>query len=318
MEKILFSMPSDGEAFLAALAAVQAWVREQEEQIANALAQIADVEQQTEAAYAEKKLTFGRYQMLLDQIKQSRDAQDARRWELFVHLFPSFELFRPAFGEGVTFVTKGLVEGPHPPLRGAFDMVFQFDQDCAYELGKTTERHLAQSFGIMIGAETGSLPDLSDLEPAFYEWEMVVSQPYDLLLLEHEGSSTVLGFVQKNHPNYEVHEMVADDPGIFGDVQDADMVVGPRSFATYLASALGKRVVELYPDDRYKRWLSKWDNPNYQMIFGKDFPPALVYRTMEQLWSRPAKELPKRTPQQLVRKRGALVGLAAAFAQGGL
>ena len=303
MEKVIFDMPSDPEMFLAALSAVQGWRTEQDLQIEHTLAQIDKVDKDNEQAYRNKAYPFGKYALLCNQsAKYRKDAND-RRYDIYVHLPDrNYDIFRQAFGN-VTFVDE------YNPKRGDWDLAFQFTEDKAWAVAATTEKHAAIAMGLLVGAEASSLPDLSAIQfdPS------KVDRHIDVLFIDFGDMWMVVqGYLAQNRP-----ELVHDLYYSIWDLFVADMVVGYRSAPTYIASALGKKVVELYPDNKYKRWLSKWDNPNYSMIYGKEFPASKIWRAMETLWERPQIELTK-SSRTIYSPRSGMGGLSAGTVDRGL
>lgn len=300
MEKVIFDMPSDPEMFLAALSAVQSWRVEQELQIEHTLTQINKVEKDNETAYRQRVYPFGKYALLSNQVDKHRKDTDNRRHDISVHLpNASFDLFRPAFGK-VTFVDE------YNPECGDWDLAYQFTEEKAWAIAEATEKHVAIAMGLLLGAESKSLPDLSGItfeEPKDYH--------VNVLFLDHGDTWLFIDeYMRRNRP-----EVTYDWYFKIDQLADADMVVGHRSAPTYIASALGKKVVELYPDDKYKRWLSKWDNPNYSMIYGKEFPASMIWRSMETLWERPTQAI-DRTPRTILSPRNAMGGLSAGMVKG--
>jgi hypothetical protein len=157
-----------------------------------------------------------------------------------------------------------------------FDLVFEFNVEAAYKLSVKTEKHITQAFGLMLGTDAKSLPDLSPLvkiEQAFGDVDEVIDAPlyvvYDLPLLTQ--AVVQLEVQQKLHPlELRRNCMSKDAHARFCSVLRAPMVIGECSFETYVAAALGKTTVEFYPSYLHRRWLSKWSARSYQMIYGLD------------------------------------------------
>lgn len=301
MEKVIFDMPSDPEMFLAALSAVQAWRLEQDLQVTHILAQIDKIAAQNEDCFRAKSYPFGKYALICDNIGRHRKDTEARRYDISIHLSDSsFDIFRPAFGSGITFLDE------YNPERDEWDLAFQFTLDRAWAVAASTEKHAAIAMGLLVGAEAKSLPDLSACVD--YKEEKRI----DVVLIPWGDTASYNAIVQymfNNKPDMNFECQLRGTPSLWRIIH-SDMVVGMRSEHTYIASALGKKVVELYPDDKYKRWLSKWDNPNYSMIYGKEFPASMIWRSMETLWEKPSIELDK-TPRDLFSARGTMGGLSA-------
>lgn len=54
---------------------------------------------------------------------------------------------------------------------------------------------------------------------------------------------------------------------LYGLEECVGVYLGTRSGVTYLACALGLPIVEIYPTDKHRYWLSKWSHPLYTMIY---------------------------------------------------
>lgn len=269
-------MPEDPEMFIAALVAVQGWKDEQQFQIDNALKEIANVQKQNDSGVASGKVTPSQYNNLNKQIAMYTDAQSERDYELHVFLpNHSWDFLTRAFGNATIHYDA------YAPKRGEWDLAFRFDPERAKAIGTCSQRHATDAFGMLVGSGgAGSLPALDKAE-------IDEGSSIDVLLMEFPESDKIMEFLKTNKPEMNVYFMWKKHPLSFQTIGHSEMVVGPRSATTYLACSLSKRVVELYPDTDYKRWLSKWENPNYQMVYGKEFPAALVWRAMETLWDRP-------------------------------
>lgn len=170
-----------------------------------------------------------------------------------------------------------------------WDLSVCLDRGDMYQRSLTTKKHAAQMFGLHVGSEPG-LPDVSHL---------VGETKYDVCLLQWDGRAVLEELVETNWPEARLtnFDYIPDMIGaVVGEcdyyeeraklVCASRMVVGPRSFETYLAAAAGKSVVEIYPDSQHENWLSKWENPRYEMIYGKieQIHPTLVWRLMAKQW----------------------------------
>ena len=175
-----------------------------------------------------------------------------------------------------------------------FDLVFEFDEVTAYSLSESTERHAATAFGIQIGSEPCSLPDLSLLN-----WPEVDS---DLLLcnnIPQKLRDEVIEIINKRIPGSTI--LIENPPehckplDRFNLVGRSKVVIGVRSFETYLACCHERKgVVEIYPPGVHRKWLSKWTHKKYQMIVGtpEAVSAELVWRGMEALWRIPTYQVP--------------------------
>lgn len=172
-----------------------------------------------------------------------------------------------------------------PESLEGFEQAVDFDPEVAYKLSAKTGKHVTQVFGMMLGSDPPKvIPDLSAMKfPEAVE---------DILVLPFTGSAQVYSFLEVNKPELALYRIDdVEDLSRFvcaNTVAGYKMVIGVRSGLTYLAAALGRAVVEIYPTDRHRNWLSKWSNPFYQMIYGDpgQVMPELVYRAVEVVWKR--------------------------------
>ena len=282
-ERILFGMPSDPELFLAALAAVQGWRLEQDSQIAHGWAELQRITDDNDRMLAEKTIGLGKHQAMAVQITEARKRQTDREYVLTLYGdWNRYKWLQPAFGAGVHFTDVW------DPQRLEWDLVYQFNETQARQVAGPTMRHAANAFGLLIGAGTITLPDLSAIEMGPYTDNVMIS----VLLLPWEGRDEVVQMIRDYKPDLSYSCSDLSDPG---GLVLADMVVGPRSPCTYIAASMGRRVVEIYPDSDYKNWLAKWDAPNYAMLYG-NAPAGLVWRAMDGMWRRPARQLIRPEP----------------------
>lgn len=266
MERLLFGLPSDLEACLAATAAVQSFVAEQHKQMRRAEAQIVKF-----PLHIQNKL----HAELLARTPELHLANLSAHWLL--PAFAQFSYFDEVENKSYQVEYQVIQEEKYDAVRGKWEFAHCFDVETAYRLGAPTERHMAVAFSVMIGANAGAFPSLASIS--------VPAPTIDVLLLANDwdGASKIAQFIESHHPELKFTGTYDPDLEL---ISRAKMVVGLRSGWTYLASILRRKVVELYPNDRYKRWLSKWSNPNYRMIYGDTFAPELVWRSMEELWTR--------------------------------
>jgi len=193
--------------------------------------------------------------------KQVKDRRKHGEWFVAVHLVKEFEFFKCCFPEEIVFVDEW------NPVRGEWDYVYKFDAEVAYDLSLPTQQHVTTCFGILVGADPAMVPDLSAVEHEFYTGKEPMLQ-----LLSFEGRDELAEIIDNHHP--ELGEALCG----------TSVVVGMRSFETYVAAALGKTVLELYPNDKHVKWLEK--PGNYQMIVGDHFPVEFVWRALEGLLDR--------------------------------
>src|ERR1019366_8205638 len=192
---------------------------------------------------------------------------------------PSSELdfLVPAIWQGFDVVVADVVHDTAGMTLEGFDQSVNFDVDLAYKLSKVTEKHVVQMFGIMIGSDPPKqLPDVSSITEG-------IQPDCDIMLLPFPGSEQVYEFLLNNHPELNTCNAIADVWQPIELCLRGHMLVGVRSGLTYLAAAADRAVVEIYPTDCHRNWLSKWSARHYQMIYGDPdkVAPDLVFRAIE-------------------------------------
>ena len=209
-----------------------------------------------------------------------------REAEVTIHCKKELEFLLPAIEkEGMSKIVAKVSNPMSLDLRD-FDLAVKFDTERAFNLVKTTEKHVTQAFGIMIGSDPQkATADLSNCKP--------IAPTLDILVLPFPGQMQLMEFLVNNYPELETDRLdSATDSSLDNCAMEMiskyRMVVGIRSGLTYLAASLGKGVVEIYPPDVYRDWLSKWSCPLYQMIYlePEKASAALVYRAVEATWRR--------------------------------
>ena len=162
-----------------------------------------------------------------------------------------------------------------------YDHVVEFDGKVAYEMGKVTEKHITQVFGIIVGSEPQkSTPDIT----ACLKSNLT---HIDILIFPFPAAKQLFEFLMNNHPELQTTFVGTSTPD-WQDAVGAKLVVGLRSGMTYLAAAAGRGVLEIYPTDVHRNWLSKWSHPLYQMIYAnpEQVSATLAYRSVEILWKK--------------------------------
>ena len=308
-EKVIFGMPADPEMFLAALSVVQSYMHEMQLQIDNAYKEIAKSEKQNQYFYEQGKQPLGKYEMFKDQCRVARQMQEDRKTELHIHIpNPEMDIFKPTFGEGTIFETD------YKPRRGEYDLAHQFDAARAYAIGSITQRHATQAFSLLIGADALSMPDLRKVQfDPEYNWARDI-----LLVYDDKSLGWVTDFMEMLRTQWPDKAFTPVVNPSVEDIATSKMIIGPQSFATYVGCSFRKKVIELVPQTRYKRWLSKFDNPNYRMLYS-DTPTAdQVWKIAEALWAvqdiqtlDTGLELPTQMAQRI-----SAVGLAVGLSRG--
>lgn len=174
-------------------------------------------------------------------------------------------------------------------VRDRSDIVFVFDPKRAYSLTCSVEKHIVESYGILIGA----LPFVS-LPPILPRFDM-----------EEELGSVL--WVQRNNEDehrddwllweelprfYEMGKeagisvsglsSIVSFRYMVEKISQASVVVGVRGTGTLLAACFQKIVMELTPDNReHRKWMLKNECPFYRTIYGD-----LRDMTAEFVWDR--------------------------------
>lgn len=163
------------------------------------------------------------------------------------------------------------------------DLVFEFSPEVAYRLTEKVEKHIVESYGVQLGTMPFmKLPpvamEVGQEEPGLVsiafgnedKWEWPYWREFDSFLVQQE---------------VPIHNDLVETLGwkwLCHSVSKASVVVGVRGAATLLASAMGKIVMELSPEEGgHRNWMPKWENRKYRMIYGK-----LEDMTAEFVWTR--------------------------------
>jgi hypothetical protein len=203
--------------------------------------------------------------------------------EVIVHS-PSSELdfLVPTIWLGGDVVVSDVVHDLNGLTLDGFDQTVKFDPDLAYRLSLKTEKHVVQVFGMMVGSDPPKvMPDVSCITDE-------IEPNCDIMLLPFPGSEQVYEFLVNNRPELNTCTATGDCARPVELGLQGRMLVGVRSGLTYLAAAAGRAVVEIYPTDCHRNWLSKWGAQHYQMIYGNpgDVQPDLVFRAIEAMWKK--------------------------------
>jgi len=194
------------------------------------------------------------------------------------------EFMVPAIVDGGGAVIENVVHDTSGLTLDGFDQAVKFDPELAYHLSMKTEKHITQVFGMMIGSEPMKpFPNLDCIVQG-------VVPDCDIIVLPFPGSEVVFDFLCNNRPELDVQITTCTEIEAETDKWQTGLrgrlVVGVKSGLTYLAASAGRAVVEIYPVNLHRNWLSKWGAPMYQMIYGnpEDVRPDLVFRAIEAMW----------------------------------
>ena len=165
-------------------------------------------------------------------------------------------------------MTTHIVEDMNDVFGIHFDLSVDMKDEDIIAIGKSG-KHAAYACGVMLGlTEVETLVPLQSKETKF-----------DLTFLPWGIKAT----------NFICNLSIKFDGILINGLEpfQSKIVVGQRSIATYIASCMGKSVLELYSLEDYPReFLSKWDNPQYSMLccekkedFDNNF--HIIYRSIE-------------------------------------
>lgn len=154
------------------------------------------------------------------------------------------------------------------PLRGEYDLIHKFNAAKAYEISLPTQMHMSQVFAIQIGADAAQLPDMRDI------------------MQSEENTHDI--FVSNSTKMKEEIEIAlrcaAPNLTIGTDPEFCRLIVAERGGLSYHMAAMGKAVYELYPNDRHRDWLAKWQNPLYRMYYSDTFKLDTIISGVLELW----------------------------------
>lgn len=176
--------------------------------------------------------------------------------------------------------------------RGDFDCFMEFDVERAWEATKLSAKHITEAFGILIGSSPSSRYPLQSnklIKPV----ENKVKEPCSVSLLQWTDSiyetQKFQKFLADNYPQLNIHlvEVESEDPEIVFDyTKNFDVVVG-RSTAcgtTYAAAALGKALIEIFPNQKEATLYNNFDLEVYQQVIGTEVSAEVMWTAWESKW----------------------------------
>lgn len=252
-DRILFGMPLAPELYLAALAAVQ---------------------------------DYG-WQL----VRQKESRRRKGEWLLAIHNpNPQLKFLNPCFPQkGDWFEENGkrfecpvdtVFVDEWDPKREDWDLVYGMSADVAYEFSEPTKKTAAEMFGLLIGSGPATeLPDLAKIR------SVDDGRPQIAILCPDKDpkGEELLELLELNYSHCNVLLVNTDLISLENQAtlcNQLQMVIGRRSFMTYVAAAMEKRVVELYETNKHDKWLAKW-SAKYQLLYGDEFPVGLIWRAIE-------------------------------------
>ena len=152
----------------------------------------------------------------------------------------------------ITTIWYGLEKVPSE----GYDCIFDLSEAQARVIGAPTGKHLANSYGIMLGGEADSLPkNVVNLCQGHTESEKILT------------SSTFVQHCDAVGINLPVHKLTFRNPNdtLENRIRQSFECAGVLDFScfeSYLASTLHKKVIEYNQDMA----LTKWSSPNYYLL----------------------------------------------------
>jgi hypothetical protein len=127
-----------------------------------------------------------------------------------------------------------------------FTYIVELSYDRIKRMCSTSNKPFAVCAGIILGSESSTLPDVSNLLPSFIEDIDLLCSPalVDLNELHYIANRQVY---ENGYSLYRRIELVYRSKVVFGE----------SSFETYLAAALHKPVIEIQPNQFLYKWSSK-------------------------------------------------------------
>lgn len=208
-----------------------------------------------------------------------------------------YQFYVTGLNEGATFLfdtfsKKVVCYKPDREPFGLFDVEFHFDVERAKALSVNTKYHVTFAFGVMLGVYgSAQLPELMG-QPVDHNGKTKI-----LLSMDHDwnGWADLEDIILTNVNDVELVKLDRCAPAdytlqnVFDLAVNNQFIVGVRSPLTYLAAALGRRVLEFYPTrDMETSWLTKAPGSRtYTMLVEGEQPhrATLVWRLLkESLW----------------------------------
>lgn len=167
------------------------------------------------------------------------------------------------------------------------DVEFTFDVERAWRIAQSTERHITNAFGVMLGVDQPVIAPRLIQPPV---------PPRSILICEQEGSDTfndLCDIIQNNAPDIPLTRVRCLDPMLaeFKQVYDLvsahSLVIAPGGVETYMAASLGNghTVLELYTPETagaQPGWLNKVGvGAEFTRIAIWDYSPSLVWRMIK-------------------------------------
>lgn len=229
-------------------------------------------------------------QLALGSEKQFRE----KNYEVTFRMQERFKYFEPCLRVMKDNIPIFDYSGWDELRRGDFDCFIDFDTERAYEATKLIGNHMTEALGIIIGASPHKYPQLGALNLTRSE------NTYDvcILLWSNKKAGQFRDFIENNYPQLSIVYANPEetDPEKLMDVNRFSAVIGPVCAYTYAAAALGKALIEIFPDQKQATLYGNFDLPIYQQVIGEQVSAEVMWSAWEQKWP----EIEKLTQKEAV------------------
>jgi hypothetical protein len=187
----------------------------------------------------------------------------------FTHMFPRLELVMGSEDRKLSRSEWACVIDLRTPTR-------------ALNIAEVVGKHITDAWGILYGASPKAIPELGyTMMYASKEkkWDVLVDS--DL-----PDSVKLVRYIEMNYPEArltcrDIYALRCSE--LFELMSSARLFIGQRSAATYLATMLKLGLVEYYPDDLPRTFLSQPPREDYKVVFGQ-CTAELIWPSLELVW----------------------------------
>ena len=153
----------------------------------------------------------------------------------------------------------------------------------ALDMARIPEKHITDVWGIMYGCSPkpiGELGGMSMVKNRIKKCDILIDK-------QAMDAEKLLEYCELNFPEARVKlmEVQGMPPGLMvRRLADAQLYIGKRSEASYLAAMLGVGLVEQYGTKYPPYLLHKKGLGKYKLLGGAECPAALTWLALEELW----------------------------------
>jgi hypothetical protein len=208
-----------------------------------------------------------------------------RNYTVTIRVDEKFSYFEPCFQVVRDNVPIIDYTGWNVQERGEYECFIDFDLERAKDVAKPSKRHITDGLGLIIGANVGinKWPILAPLQllqdnPKHSESVLTINFPYYGEVTKFMRSYSDVQCVGITNVTFE-----GDHEGLLQYINRFDYVIGTVGIETYLAAALKKQVIELFPDDESYYLYNSRGIPSYHSVIGKA-TPEVVFALWEEMY----------------------------------